>query len=186
MWANSPYLRHLNPFLDMGNYFSCKSQNQSSSISESIQEAFKWGPVILTLVSLIGNDTAQHGNHQRKRQSYISGFWSHLCAVKKWINFTPKPQKPDLCASCRKETPSRASYPASSDPPCFPASQNIPGSDSQKSFYQPLSLFPHCSERLAMVAEIPSISICPQTFTKEMLSQFIMSPFYEMNVMVVY
>lgn len=104
---------HLGSFLYMGNYFSCKSQNQSSNISASIQDALKWGSIILTLVGLIWNDTAWRERHQRKMWSPVSGFWSHLCAAEKWINFTPKPQKLNLLTSCREETTSRASYQAS-------------------------------------------------------------------------
>lgn len=156
MWANSPCLRHLNPFLDMGNYLSCKSQNQSSSISGTIEEVFKWGPVILTLVTLIGNDTAQHGNHQRKRQSYISGFWSHLCAVKKWINFTPKPQKPNLCASCRKETPSRASYPASSDSPASLPAETSLIATARRVFISLFPCFPTVPKDLQWLRKFPA------------------------------
>lgn len=156
MWANSPCLMHLNPFLPMGNYFSCKSQNQSSSTSETIHEAFKWGPIILTLVSLIGNDTAQHERHQMKRQSYISDFWSHLCAVKKRINFTPKPQKPNLHASCRKKPPSRASYPASSDHPASLPAKASPIATARRVFISLFPCFPIVPKDLQMLRIFPA------------------------------
>lgn len=92
-----------------GQWFPLQKSKSEQQPFQNHTRSVKWGPIILTLVSLNGNDTAQHKRHQRRRQSYSSGFWSHLCAEKKQINFTLMLQKPSVHASCRKEPPSRTS-----------------------------------------------------------------------------
>ena len=115
-----------------------------SNAFETVQEALKWGSITITLGSLTWNDTAQHERHQRKTWSPISGFWSHPCAGKKWINFTSQAQRLNLHASCREETSSSDYYPH------FPDRQNTSANYYQllymeTSFYQHLSLPSHCS-----------------------------------------